>query len=43
MVNPTLGAVRAGLRVGNGDNCPGPSAPRGTPVMALFGLNKILV
>ena len=34
---------RAGLRGGNGGNCPGPSAPRGPPVLTLFVLNKILV
>jgi len=32
---------RAGLRGGNGGNCPGPSAPRGPPWWHLFVLNKI--
>ena len=34
---------RAGLRGGNGDNCPGLSDPRGPPWWHLFVLNKIFV
>ena len=33
---------RAGLRGGNGGNCPGPSAPRGPLWWHLFVLNKLL-
>ena len=34
---------RAGLRGGNGGNCPGPSAPRGPSWWHSFVLNKIFV
>ena len=38
---PKPGPSRGGLRGGNGGNCPGPSAPRGSPWWHLFVLNKI--
>ena len=38
-----MAGTRAGLRGGNGDNCPGPPAARGPPWWNLFVSNKILV